>query len=136
MSAAAIIMMCVALCLVWGGLVVARIPLNRHPHTDEAGDDPVEVPDPGAHRSRTAFPPGRLPPPGWRPGGGERNPVPAPRPPNGLLPPGCRTNATLSPPRGCRTQRLVRVRRIETYLRLRSAQRGGALGRGEVDHMR
>lgn len=45
MSAAAIIMMCVALCLVWGGLVVALIHLNRHPEEDS--DEPLEAPETG-----------------------------------------------------------------------------------------
>lgn len=47
MSAAAIIMMCVALCLIWGGLVAALIHLNRHPDTEEEGDEPVAAPEPG-----------------------------------------------------------------------------------------
>lgn len=44
MSASAIIMLCVAISLIWGGLGVALVHIARHPEDNGAHPDTVENP--------------------------------------------------------------------------------------------
>lgn len=44
MSVSAIIMLCVAIGLIWGGLGVALVHIARHPENNDAAPDTIENP--------------------------------------------------------------------------------------------